>query len=117
MIMYERIREIGTMRAIGYQQKDIRKLFLLEAFFLGMIGMLAGIILAGLIMAIVSSINFGMENEFFILLRNGHITFNLQFAKIVTIFFIVSVLTLLAVSLPARRAAKLSPAQALGTEK
>ena len=117
MIMYERIKEIGTMRAIGYQQKDIKKLFLLEAFFLGLIGMIAGIVLAGIIMVIVSSINFGMENEFFILLRNGNITFNLQFAKIITIFIIVSVLTLLAVLQPARKAAKLSPAQALGTEK
>lgn len=117
MIMYERIREIGTMRAIGYQRSDIRKLFLYEAFFLAMIGMLAGFVLAGIVMAIVSSINFGVENQFFILLRNGHITFSLQFAKIITIFIIVSALTLLATLLPARKAAQLSPAQALGTEK
>lgn len=117
MIMYERIREIGTMRAIGYQQSDVRKLFLYEAFFLAMIGMLGGFVLAGILMAIVSSINFGMDNQFFILLRNGHITFSLQAVKVFAIFAIVSVLTLLAVSLPARKAAKLSPAQALGTEK
>ena len=50
IIMYERIREIGTMRSIGMQREEVRGLFLFEATFLAVGGVLAGIILALIIM-------------------------------------------------------------------
>lgn len=41
MAIYERTREIGTLKAIGASQSDIRGIFMLEA---GMIGLLGGIV-------------------------------------------------------------------------
>jgi ABC-type antimicrobial peptide transport system permease subunit len=41
MSIYERTREIGTLKAIGASRGDIRRLFMLEA---GMIGLLGGVI-------------------------------------------------------------------------
>ena len=41
MAIYERTREIGTLKAIGASRSDIRSLFMLEA---GMIGLLGGVV-------------------------------------------------------------------------
>ncbi len=45
MAIYERIREIGMMRALGMTDKQVRRAFLLEAGGIGLIGSAAGIIL------------------------------------------------------------------------
>ena len=46
MVLYERIREIGTMRALGMTGKDTKKVFTSEAVMLCIIGAVAGLILA-----------------------------------------------------------------------
>ena len=45
MAMYERIRELGMMRALGMSDKQIRWAFLLEAGGIGLIGSFVGILL------------------------------------------------------------------------
>jgi putative ABC transport system permease protein len=47
MAVQERFREIGTLRAIGMNRRQLARLFLLEGFSLGLAGGLAGIIGAG----------------------------------------------------------------------
>ena len=42
MVLLERIREIGTMRAVGMQGRSVRGIFLMEAGFIGLIGALIG---------------------------------------------------------------------------
>jgi putative ABC transport system permease protein len=113
MIIYERTREIGTMRALGLQQGSVRGLFLLEALFLGLGGVLVG--LAGAFVAglVLSLINFGTDNQFFVILREGHLSFKVLPAQLVGNVAIVAVLTLLAALVPAGRAARLRPADAL----
>jgi putative ABC transport system permease protein len=44
MAVYERIREIGTIAAIGTLPGKIRALFLVEGLFLGVAGALAGLV-------------------------------------------------------------------------
>jgi ABC-type antimicrobial peptide transport system permease subunit len=44
MAIYERTREIGTLKAIGASRGDIRSLFMLEAGFIGLLGGVAGVI-------------------------------------------------------------------------
>jgi putative ABC transport system permease protein len=46
MSVTERIREIGIMRSIGTQKRDVLKMFLYEALILGLIGSLIGGVLA-----------------------------------------------------------------------
>ena len=117
IIMYERIREIGTMRSIGMQRRDVRNLFLYEATFLALGGVIVGILLALLIMGVVSLVNFGLNSPLFIILKNGHMTFRLTVARTVTDVVIVGLLTLGAAFFPARMAARLDPAVALRTVK
>ena len=46
MAVYERIREIGTMSAIGTQPGTVLALFLSEGFLLGLVGTLVGIVIS-----------------------------------------------------------------------
>jgi putative ABC transport system permease protein len=117
IIMYERIREIGTMRSIGMQRGEVRSLFLYEAAFLSVGGVFAGIVLALIIMGGVSLVNFGLNSPLFIILKNGHMTFSLQLARTIGNVVIVAGLTLAAAFFPARKAARLDPAVALRTVK
>lgn len=117
IIMYERIREIGTMRSMGMQRGEVRNLFLFEALFLALGGAFAGLILAGLVMFGLGFINFGLDTPVFLILKNGHLTFSLTFWRAALDVVIVAALTLFAAWLPARNAAKLDPAVALRTTK
>ncbi|MFH2113074.1 MAG: ABC transporter permease, partial [Spirochaetota bacterium] len=117
MVMFERIREIGTMRAMGIQRSGIRSMFLLEATFLAIAGAAAGIAAALLVMAGLSLINFGMESPAFLIMKNGHLSFYLPPLKALGNILIIALLTLVAVARPAGRAAKLQPAEALRTQK
>jgi putative ABC transport system permease protein len=117
MVMFERIREIGTMRALGMQRGSVRKLFILEALFLSLGGALSGFIIAGIIMFILSKINIGMDTPLFILLKNGHLSFNPAPLQIVSNVLIVALLTTLAAFFPARKASMLQPADALRAQK
>lgn len=117
MVMYERIREIGTMRAIGVQRGEIRSLFLYEAFFLALGGAIAGIILALVVMSLLSLIDFGMDSPAFLIMRNGHLSFFLPPLRALGNILIIALLTLFAAYFPAKSAAKMEPALALRTMK
>ena len=116
MIMFERIREIGTMRAVGIQAKAVSWLFLFEALFLALGGALVGIGSALLIMGGLSLINFGLDSPLSLFMNNGHLAFYLPAARAAVNVLIIMLLTLFAASFPARQAAKLSPAVALRTQ-
>lgn len=113
MIMYERIKEIGTMRALGMQRPSVRNLFLLEAFFLSLGGTFVGLIVSGIVMTLLHLINWGLNTPLFLLLKDGHMTFDLRAGQLIGNLIIVEVLTLVAAFFPARKAARLNPADAL----
>lgn len=56
MSIQERTKEIGVMKVIGAQIKDIRKLFLLEAMSISAIGGLLGIIISIIAMQIINKL-------------------------------------------------------------
>jgi putative ABC transport system permease protein len=116
MIMYERTMEIGTMRALGMQRLRVQRLFLFEAFFLSLGGILGGLALAGAAMAVVSRIYIGIDSTIAILLKNGYFTFKLLPQQVVVNVTIVSSLTVLAAFMPTRTAARMAPVDALRAE-
>ena len=117
MIMYERIREIGTMRAVGMQRAQVRNLFLLEALFLALAGAVVGLAAAAVVMAVLSLFKLGTNSPLFMLLRGGHFSFKVPIWQAVENIAIIAALTLLAAFLPARSAARLLPAEALRATK
>lgn len=59
-----RVSEIGTLRALGFQRRSILAAFLLESLFLGLIGGLAGLFFASFLQLFtVSTLNFQTFSE------------------------------------------------------
>ncbi len=113
MVLLERIREIGTMRAVGMQGRSVRGIFLMEAGFIGLIGALIGLVLAGIAMLVLGQLTLDTDSPLQFFLNDGRITFAVPPLSVVTNVAILLVLSLLAAFIPARRAARMEPAAAL----
>jgi len=115
MIIIERTREIGTMRAFGMQRKTVRCIFLWEAAIISLGGGVVGLALAGIIAAIVSRFTFSDAQGLEFFMDGGHITFLVTPGDLVGNLAIVLAMSLLAALLPANAAARLKPVKALGS--
>ena len=113
MVLLERIREIGTMRAVGMQGRSVRGIFLMEAGFVGLIGALIGLVLAGIAMLVLGQLTLDTDSPLQFFLNDGRITFAVPPLSVVTNVAILLALSLLAAFIPARRAARMEPAAAL----
>ena len=118
MAVFERVREIGTLMALGMTKSQIKRMFLLEGAVIGGIGSIAGMIL-GLIFMIPFSKNginiaalYGSDVNMIYLVKN-YIYGSVRFTPFMIAFLIGIGVALLASYLPARSAAKLKPVQAL----
>lgn len=114
MIVLERTKEIGTMRALGMQQPMVRRIFLAEAGMLGLLGGFMGLVLALLAMAGLSLWNVTTPGlQFF--LSQGSFTFRVSAGAVLLYLAIMMAICLSAAHWPAKSAAKLSPIKALGS--
>jgi len=110
MSILERTREIGVMKAIGGSDADIRRIFLVEASTIGLMGGIGGVTLGWLVGRVI---NFGAN----VYIRNqggeaGNL-FALPIWLIAGALGFSILVSLIAGSYPAARAAKLNPMQAL----
>jgi putative ABC transport system permease protein len=116
MVVFERTREIGTVGALGMKGGEIVRMFLLEALYLAAIGALAGVLLGLLIAVPLSYIGIDITA-----LTQQGLSFevsNIVFAKpkplgTALIFVYAVAISCAAAYLPARRAAKIQPVEAL----
>ena len=109
MSVTERYKEIGTMKCLGALDKFVIKLFLLESGFMGLFGSVAGALLGGLMMTIVSSINYGLE----VITKFPIVSFLCYF---VIAGILGTVLAIIAAIYPAYTAARMIPADAMRSE-
>lgn len=117
MIIHERKGEIGTMRACGAKRKSVELMFVMEAIFLTVIGGAVGCVLAVLIMAGISLIPISATSTLSLFAYGGHMRWVLSPFAILLWFILLIILTLLAVIIPVKRAAKMLPAEALRSVK
>jgi len=115
MMMIERTKEIGTMRAFGMHQKQVKNIFLWEATFLGLLGCVGGLVLAGVISLIVGNITFDADPSLQFFLNQGQVVFDVSMASVIGNTAIVVLISLLAAYWPARAAARMSPMKALSS--
>ena len=102
-----RTGEIGTLRALGFRRTSILSTFLLEAVLLGVVGGIAGLMLASLMQFIhISTLNWQSFSEL-------AFSFTLTPRIIVTSMLFAVLMGVLGGFLPAVRAARLSIVEAL----
>ncbi len=105
MSVLERTREIGIMKALGLSRTGVLLMFSIEAGLIGLIGSIAGTLLAIPFALLMSSMGGEMEFTIPITIPN--------FLIVVVVLVVVAMLSGL---LPARRASKLDPVEALRNE-
>jgi len=113
MNIRERTREIGTMRAIGMQPRDIVNLFLYESLFLAVFSTMSGYILAIGVMRILSLIPIVTTTPIGIFLVNHHLYFLTRWDTVIINISLISFIVILTTYFPARAAAKLECVAAL----
>lgn len=111
MAVYERVREIGTMAAIGTLPRKILALFVLEGFSMGIVGAFVGSILSAIAIHALqlAKISFDFSRQTGLILRP-----TIDVTDLVTISGIVIAVSILASLQPALKAARMNPIQALG---
>jgi len=110
MAVYERIREIGTIAAIGTLPGKILSLFVIEGFCLGIVGAIIGDIVGIAIVYILnlSNITFDFGQQKGLLL-----TATITPADLVTISVTVIIVSVIASLQPAFKASRMEPIKAL----
>ncbi len=119
MAILERIKELGMLMAIGMKKRKVFQMIMLETVFLTLTGSIIGMIIGGLIIAITGStgLNFSSVAEGFEAIGYAAVVY----PTIETSFFIGVTLMVIAIAIlssiiPARKALKLKPVEALRIE-
>ena len=102
----ERTREIGLMKSLGMRGRDVRWLFIIEAAWIGFIGGAIGTV-AGIILA--KALNPWIDKKW-------GVQFIFMPAQVATLIIALVLIAIIAGYLPARKAARLDPIEALRTE-
>ncbi|CAA9261848.1 MAG: hypothetical protein AVDCRST_MAG76-2868 [uncultured Acidimicrobiales bacterium] len=106
----ERRREIGVLKAIGARDRDVRRIFLLEALGIGLAGGLVGTLLGWCIARVVGAV----VNDYLSTQGLAGVTVTLPLVVLTAGILGSAVLALLAGSVPAVRAARLPARDAMG---
>lgn len=110
MAVYERIREIGTIAAIGTPPRRILQLFLAEGLLLGLFGTAVGVALS---LGVILFLNFRTVHFAFGQQSNIVLAPTIGAGDIVTACVVVVVVAALAALQPAWKAARMDPIEAL----
>ena len=115
MVVFERMKEIGTIAALGMTGAQISRLFFLEALFIGAAAALAGVALGCAVVLPLAQVglDYGAAMEGVELDLADVLYPRLSVRSTVFVFFYASVVTAAASWWPARKAARLPPVVAL----
>ena len=103
----ERTRENGLLRALGLTRRQMKNLLALEALFLSMTGALIGVSMG---------VAFGWVGVMSLPIEGATPVLSVPWLQLVGVCVVAIVSALIASWLPGRRAAKVSPSEALATE-
>ena len=115
MVIFERIREIGTLSAMGMNPRTLVRLFFIEALFISVIGALCGALGGTLLSAILGNSGIDFTNQLQgIDFEISNIIYPRPTFLISLLVFLYSVVvSALATLIPSTRSARIQPVEAL----
>ncbi len=114
MVVTDKIREIGILRAMGLTAKDITRIFVLQGVTIGLIGTLVGTALGLLLAWLLHRYEFiSLPGDVYFVDR---LPVDVQPLDVLTIVFASLLISFLATIYPARRAADYTPVEAIRHE-
>jgi putative ABC transport system permease protein len=103
--VYERTREIGMLRAIGMTRRQVRRMIRQESIITALIGAAIGLPLGIFLAALVNRA-----------LSEFDVRFAIPWTQLIVLTVVAIIIGILAAIMPARRAAKLNPLEAISYE-
>lgn len=113
VIVHERTREFGTMRALGMPRAGISRLIVCETLFLSVIGIAAGSVIGFSLLYMLGSVPAPRVPGFDIFLQKGRLGWHLKPIIFPLDALSVIVAVMIGGLIPARRASSVTPARAL----
>jgi putative ABC transport system permease protein len=110
MSVMERTREIGVMKAVGGEERDVQQLFLVESTLLGLAGGTAGLLFGWLLTILIGA---GVNLYLYRLGVPNVQVFHTSLPMIAGILGVALLVSMLAGLAPARKAARVEPIEAL----
>ncbi|MFI5303667.1 MAG: ABC transporter permease [Nitrospiria bacterium] len=109
----ERTREIGTLRAIGMQRIRVLWMFLIEAFSLGALGTLTGVIIGLILASVINIAHFHVPQSAQMFLMSDTLKLAVEFKHILIGAGVITACTTLIAIIPSIHAARLKPITAM----
>jgi len=109
----ERTREVGTLRAIGMQRRQVLKMFLLEASLLGLLGTLAGASVATVVALALNAAQISVPEAMQMFLMADSLWLEIRPNAFLTAVGSVTFVTIAAAIVPSVVAARLKPVTAM----
>lgn len=113
LILNERIKEMGVMRAIGFYESGLRRILVMEAALLGALAAAAGFLLAFALSQALQLVPLSKFPSFEILLSNGSLRAIFSPLAVLTNIVALYLTLFFAVSVPACRVSKMALPQML----
>jgi lipoprotein-releasing system permease protein len=105
MIIYEKMPDIAILKAIGYKDRDIMQIFLVESLIIGIIGGILGLLLGFVLQQIVGNIKMNVKG----FVSMEYLRFRSTPAFYMFAYFFALIVTAIAGYIPARKASKIDP--------
>lgn len=105
MLIYEKMNDIAILKATGFSGGDVKRIFILQAMLIGLMGGLLGLLIGYIGSLAISHTPF--ETEALPTIKTFPVNFDWSFYVIGTVFALLS--TFFAGYLPARRAERIDP--------
>jgi len=109
MMIYEKMKDIAILKAMGFSGKDVRQIFLTEALVVGFLGGLLGLVFGFLLAYAMTLVPFESD----IMIEIDHLPVNFKYWYYVVGLIFGLLTTTLAGYFPARKAAQVDPIEIL----
>ena len=107
MVIYEKMNDIAILKATGFSGSDVKRIFIYQAMFIGIVGGIIGLGMGGILSFLISKAPF--ETEAIPTVKTFPVNFQPLFYVIGAVFAIVT--TFFAGYFPARKASKIDPVE------